>query len=137
LTVSTSGLKRFALTSFSRVDGLLPAKFLFFQTTDLSSSLNLSRKTPTGQTIPEIACSNIKEKVRQLKRKCDTSFDRGPTKAKTVRKRLFMSEPVSVSVLENKVEKQESGNKNFAGSKPSTLEKLISQWSEKVDQAGS
>lgn len=97
-----------------------------FQTTDLSSSLNLSRKTPTGQTIPEIACSNIKEKVRQLKRKCDTSFDRGPTKAKSVRKRLFMSEPVSVSALENKVEKQESGNKNFAGSKPSTLEKLVS-----------
>lgn len=93
-----------------------------FQTTDLSSSLNLNRKTPIGQTIPETPCLNIKEKVRQLKRKCDSSFDRGPTKVKAVRKRLFETE----TVMENKAEKPESGNKNFAGSKPSTLEKLVS-----------
>lgn len=88
------------------------------QTTDLSSSLNLSRKTPVGQTIPE-NCSSIKERVRQMKRKCDASFDRCPSEAKAVKKRLFQSD-------ENKGDKSGSGKENFAGSKPSTLEKLVS-----------
>ncbi|XP_076092360.1 uncharacterized protein LOC143063843 [Mytilus galloprovincialis] len=95
------------------------------QTTDLSQSLNLNRKTPLGQPIPETACSNMKEKVRQLKRKCDASFDRGPSVAKAVRKRLFQSDPIDIASL-NKEVKSESGNRNFAGSKPSTLEKLVS-----------
>ncbi|XP_052091228.1 uncharacterized protein LOC127728075 [Mytilus californianus] len=95
------------------------------QTTDLSQSLNLNRKTPLGQPIPETTCSNMKEKVRQLKRKCDASFDRGPIEAKAVRKRLFQSDPIDIASL-NKEVKSESGNRNFAGSKPSTLEKLVS-----------
>lgn len=89
------------------------------QATDLSSSLNLSRKTPVGQTIPENDCSNIKERVRQMKRKCDATFDRCPSEAKAVKKRLFQSEEV-------KGDKSGSGKENFAGSKPSTLEKLFS-----------
>ncbi|CAC5420675.1 unnamed protein product [Mytilus coruscus] len=95
------------------------------QTTDLSQSLNLNRKTPLGQPIPETTYSNMKEKVRQLKRKCDASFDRGPIEAKAVRKRLFQSDPIDIASL-NKDVKSESGNRNFAGSKPSTLEKLVS-----------
>ena len=57
------------------------------------SNIAATSATPNGQNIPEVPeqVYDVKLRARQVKRKCESDFDRGPTQAKSLRKRLFDS----------------------------------------------